>query len=199
MAQKKTSIYSSTQIDVLKRELAGVVDYLQALDLQKVVDVVDWKVTAKGVMPTIISTQEKIIITAVGVIKQSAGIIIAVFDTEGMSDLLQWQIDVTVGKLQELQDYYFTQNLTDIVDRKLEMVTGKNKDGSPKVMKIVAASKEDQIQARGRITENVLKIIPMIDIIKQYKAITARGGVEIKESMQRFIERGGNEKIDRED
>lgn len=189
MAQKKANIYSATQIDTLKRELVGVVDYLQSLDLPNIVDVVDWKPTKTGVMPTIISTEEKIISTAVGVIKQSAGIIIAIFESEGISDTLQYQIDITTDKLKDLQDFYFSKNLNDIVDRRLEIPMGTDKHGNPKVMKVVAASKEDQIQARGRITESVLKIVPMIDTIKAYKTVSARGGVEITEAMQRFLKR----------
>lgn len=182
---KKANLYSATQIDILKRELTGVVEYLQNLDLHTITDIIDWKPTKTGgMMPTVISSIEKIISTAVGVIKQSAGIIIAVHESEGLSDLLDGQITITTDKLNELQDYFFSQNLNSITDRKLEVPVGKGK-----VMKIVVASKEDQIIARGRITENVLKIVPMIDTIKSYKALTARGGIEVTESMVRFNER----------
>ena len=192
MAQKKSNLYSTTQIDTLKRELTSVVDYLQSLDLTKIVDDIDWKVSAKGGMiPMIISTEEKIIETVVGEIKKSSSIITAIFDAEGNSDLLQYQIDVTVNKLNELQEYYFRQNINELTHRKLEIPVGKNKDGSSKIMKVVAASKEDQIKARSRITENVMKILPMIDVIKEYKNVEARGGVEISEAMTRFLKRTG--------
>jgi len=191
MAQKKTSIYSPTQIDTLKRELLGVVEYLQALDLPNVKDVIDWKPTKTGVMPTIVSTEEDIIITAVGVIKQSAGIIIAVFETEGMSETLQYQIDVTVNKLNELSDFFFGKNLNDISIRYIEINNGFDKKGNPKIIRAVAATRERQIQVRGRITEMVQKIIPMIDTIKSYKTVTARGGVEITEAMRRYLKRLG--------
>ena len=182
---KKANLYSATQIDILKRELTGVVEYLQNLDLHTITDIIDWKPTKTGgMMPTVISSIEKIISTAVGVIKQSAGIIIAVHESEGLSDLLDSQITITTDKLNELQDYFFSQNLNSITDRKLEVPVGKGK-----VMKIVVASKEDQIIARGRITENVLKIVPMIDTIKSYKVTTSRGGVVITEAMQRFLNR----------
>lgn len=189
---KKANLYSATQIDILKRELNGVVEYLENLNLQTITDIIDWKPTKTGgMMPTVISSIEKIISTAVGVIKQSAGIIIAVHESEGLSDLLDGQITITTDKLNELQDYFFSQNLNSITDRKLEVPVGKGK-----VMKIIVASKEDQIIARGRITENVLKIVPMIDTIKSYKALTARGGIEVTESMVRFNERREkNEKI----
>lgn len=185
---KKVNIYSVTQLDILKRELLGVVEYLQNLDLQNITDVIDWKPTKTGgMMPSVISSIEKIISTAVGVIKQSAGIIIQVHTAEnGMSDLLESQIEITIAKLNELQDYFFSQNLNSITDRRLEIPMKKG------VMKIVVASKEDQIIARGRITESVLKIIPMIDTIKSYKSLkTARGGVEIGESMLRFMKETG--------
>jgi len=192
MAQKKTSIYSPTQIDTLKRELLGVVEYLQALDLPKVADVIDWRITKTGMMPAIVSTEEDIIITAVGVIKQSAGIIIAVFETEGMSDTLQYQIDVTVNKLNELSDFFFGKNLNDIEIRYILVPNGiDKKTGEKKYNKTVAATRERQIQVRGRITAEVQKIIPMIDTIKSYKTITARGGVEITEAMRRYLKRLG--------
>lgn len=189
---KKGNIYSATQLDTLKRELSGVVDYLQALDLTKITDDVDWKATSTGkVMPSIISTEEKIIETVVGEIKKSSSIITAIYDSEGINDILQYQIDVTVDKLNELQDYYFRQNINDLTHRKLEIPIGKDKQGNPKFMQVVAASKEDQIKARSRITENVMKILPMIDVIKGYKNVEARGGVEISEAMQRFLKRTG--------
>lgn len=192
MAKKNSNIYSTSQLDTLKRELNGVVEYLQALDITKVKDDVDWKVTAKGGMiPSIVSTEEEIIETVVGEIKKSSGIISAIFEAEGTSELLQYQIDVTVDKLNELQDHFFKINQINIVHRRLEIPIGKNKDGSPKIISVVAATKERQIKARSKITESIMRIIPMIDTIKEYKTVEARGNVEITEAMRRFLKRIG--------
>lgn len=188
----KKNIYSTTQIDTLKRELIGVVDYLQNLNLSEIKDEIDWKVTAKGgMMPSIISTEEKIIETVLGEIRKSSKIISAIFDSEGVSETLKWQIDVTVDKLNELQDYYFRININDLDHRRLEIPIGKNKDGTPKIMKIVAASREDQIKARSKITENVLQILPLIDVINGIKTVEARGGGEVSEPMERYLKRIG--------
>lgn len=189
---KNNNIYSTSQLDTLKRELNGVVEYLQSLDLSKVKDDVDWKVTAKGGMiPSIVSTEEEIIETVVGEIKKSGGIISAIFEAEGTSDLLQSQIEVTVNKLNELQDHFFKINQIDIVHRKIEIPVGKNKDGSPKIVRVVAATKERQIKARSKITESIMRILPMIDTIKEYKTVEARGKTEITEAMKRFLKRLG--------
>jgi ribosomal protein S6E (S10) len=187
---KKVNIYSATQLEVLKKELIGVVDYLQQMDLMKIADIVDWKPTRTGgLMPSVISTEEKIIKTAISVIKNSATMITAVYESEGMSEMLGYQIGVTIDKLKEFQDFYFGKSLLDIEDRKLEIPMGKDKQGKPKTMKIVVASKEDQIIARGQITESVSKLIPMIDVIKGYKGNVARGGVEKTPAMIRFEKR----------
>lgn len=188
----KKNLYSTTQIDTLKRELIGVVDYLQALNLSEIKDEIDWKVSAKGGMiPSIISTEEKIIETVLGEIRKSSKVIAAIYETEGVSDTLKWQIDVTVDKLKELQDYYFRININDLDHRRLEIPIGKNKDGTPKIMKIVAASREDQIRSRSKITESVLQILPLIDVIKGIKSVEARGGGDISEAMERFLKKRG--------
>lgn len=197
MANKKLNIYSSTQIELLKQELIGVVDYLQDLDLHKITDVVDWKPTRTGsMMPSIISTEEKIITTALGVIKQSATIITAIFEAEGISETLDYQINVTIDKLQEFQKFYFSKSIPSITDRKLEVPMGTDKKGNPKIMRVIAASKEDQIIARGKITESVGKIIPMVDILKTYKGTTARGGVQKTPAMIRFEKRNSSKPED---
>lgn len=193
MAKKSNNIYSSTQLDRLKTELTGVVDYLQALNPSKITDDIDWRVTSTGgMMPSVISTQEKIIETVVGEIRKSSGLITAIFEAEGMSELLQYQIDVTVGKLEELQDFFFKKNINALEHRRIDVPT-KKKKGEEKAgsMSVVVASREDQIKARTRITENVIKILPMIDVIKGYKSVEARGGVEISEAMQRYLKRLG--------
>lgn len=196
MAQKKANIYSSTQIELLKQELIGVVDYLQLLDLHKIVDIIDWKPTRTGgMMPTIISTEEKIITTALGVIKQSATIIMAIFEAEGISETLDYQINVTIDKLQEFQKFYFSKSIPSITNRLLEIPMGVDKKGKPKIMKVVAASREDQIIARGRITESVGKILPMVDILKTFKGTTARGGVQKTPAMLRFEKRNSDANV----
>lgn len=170
-------------MDVLKRELAGVVEYLQTLDPRKVTDDIDWKTTAKGGMiPTIVSSEEQIIGTVIGEIKRSAKIIIAVFDNEGMSQLLKDQIDIMLEKLKEIQDFYLNQTQVSITHRRIS-IPGKNS------FSVVAASKEQIIRARAKMTEDIMIILPMVDVIKTYQLSTVRGGGEATPAMIKFEKR----------
>lgn len=194
---KKSSIFSVTQVELLKKELLGVVKYLQAMNLEAIEDEIDWKSTKTGaMMPTITSTIERKLSTSVAVIKQSSEIIKSVYSTEGLTDLLQTQIDITAQKLQELNKFFFNKDLNTITTRYVDIKI-PDKKGGFKIMKSVAATTEDQIIARVRITDSIQKIIPLVDEITAYKTVTARGGKEMCEAMESYLMRK-NEKIEAE-
>lgn len=187
MAMKKKNIYSSTQIDRLKRELVGIIEYLQALDLENIQDkIVMVSGVTGGTQPRVVSSIEEVIETVVGEIQRSTNIIMAVYETEGMEDILQQQINITLERLDSLQDFYYTQLPNDMRHRILDIEAGVRRNGEPRIFTIVAATEEKQIKIRGRITEKILNILPKIDIIKEYNSSTVRGGVEATPAMKRF-------------
>ena len=191
----KSNVYSTVQTAVTKRELVGNIDYMQKLVLDDLTDLVDWKATATGkIMPAIKTTVEKQIKTCVGVIAQTVMMIQSVHKVEGLTDVLSYQIEETTKKLEELQDYFFRIPIDDITDRRLEFKIGTKKNGEDKMMSIVVASKDDQIQARGTITVSILKIVPLVEQIQTYKANQVRGGRDLDESMALFLEREAKRK-----
>lgn len=190
MAQRKKNIYSTSELSLLKREIVGIIDYLQSLDLNSIQDKIEWRtVGAGGLLPGVISSQEEIIETVIGEIKRSTDIIMAVFEVEGMTDILQTQIDITLQKLSEVQEYYFQQLPKDIEPRILKIPAGFDRNNNPKIVTVIAATQEKQIKIRGRITKNIMEVIPKVDIIKTYNNSSVRGGAEATPAMKRFERR----------
>lgn len=186
----KRNIYSSAQIEVLRKELFNVIAYLENFLLENIEDEIGWKATTAGKMiPSVISKIENKIKTCVEVITQSTDMIITIYEYEGMADLLRSQIDTTIDKLNELQDYYFGQNLNTIQNRTLDLPIGKTKSGETKFMHLVVASADDQRSARGSILQKILKVLPQIKRIEDYKKATVRGGTELPEALERFMKR----------
>lgn len=187
MAKKKNT-FSIVSTDVLRKELVGVIEYLNAIDLQVLDDDIEEKVTKTGgTTPIVITTIEKKIKTCIGVIKQSVTMIKAIYDSEDKADdLLLEQIDITSKKLEEFLDYFFKIDIVNIQHRYAQMRSGRGR-ATP----VVVASKDDQIQARKYITEEVAKIVPMLEIVKAYKEISAKGDKELDEAMERYLRRNG--------
>lgn len=186
---KKVNVFSNTQLSILKRELLGVIDYLQFFKPEEVIDDVDWKATSTGkVMPAIVSSVEDQFKTCVSVIDQSITMIKAVYDTEGLSEMLQYQIDETAKKLEEINNYYFEQPISSIIHRRLEVpMGGTKKNGEAKMFSVVAATRDKQIQARSTITKLIAKIVPQLESVQSYKEHDVRGGKALSESMERFM------------
>ena len=190
MAEKKKNLYSIAHTETLKKELASVVEYLEDFDLQAMTDKIEWRsLGSGGTGPFISSSKERIIETVISEVERSAGIITMLFESEGLTEELKIQIDITTNKLNELKDFYFDQSHKDIKTRVVNLTAGEDRNGRPKNYRLIAATEEDQIRARGKITKNIYKIIPMIDVIKTYKTSTVRGGVQATPAMIRFEER----------
>jgi hypothetical protein len=182
---KKLSVYNEVQTASLKKELKGVVDYLTSFNFKTLEDRIKWKTLPTGKsIPYVVSTIENSIETCIAVIKNSVDMIISIHSKEGNYDELKKQIDITTDTLKELQDYFFNKELIGIEDRDLVFEIGKTKKGDAVLYNVLAASSEDQIKKRGKISQDIIKILPLIEKIQSLKeSVLVRGGYEIPHRM----------------
>ena len=182
---KKSNLYSSVDYNSLQKEVKSILQYLDQLDIENISDDLEWKITAKGgVAPAIISTIEKKILTSLKVIQQCSRIALAMNDKEGLTPFLEGMIFTVVNTLKNIQGYYNNRPIALIEHRKLTKESGKDKKGNTKSITFLCASREDQIQARSRITELVLEILPLIEKLETVQSTSSlRGGKEIEESL----------------
>lgn len=181
---KKSNLYSSVDYNSLQSEVKSIVEYLERIDINNIEDDLEWKITAKGgLAPSIISTIEKKILTALRVIQQCSKIALAMFEKEGLTPFLENMIFIVVNTLKNIQGYYRERPISLIEHRKLTKEIGKDKKGSNKSITFLCASKEDQIQSRSRITELVLEILPLIERLEKVQdTALLKGDKEMDES-----------------
>ncbi len=182
---KKLNVYGDVQILMLKKELEGVINYLSSFNFLTLDDRIKWKTLPTGKnIPYVVSTIENSIETCIAVIKNSVDIIISVHSKEGITNVLSNQIEITTNRLKELQEYFFNKELLNIEDRDLEFELGKTKTGKTIFYNVLAASAEDQIKKRGKISQDITKIIPLIEKIQSLKeSISVKGGNEVPHRM----------------
>ena len=182
---KKISVYNEIQTEILKTELKGVIKYLTSFDFETLEDRVKWKTLPTGKsIPYVVSTIENSIETCIAVIKNSVDMIISVHSKEGITSVLKEEIDRTTETLKLLQQFFFNKELLHIEDRDLEFEIGKTRAGNIIMYNVLAASAEDQIKKRGKISQEITKILPLIEKLQTLKeTIIVKGGYEIAESM----------------
>ena len=113
---KKQNLYSSVDATALKRELQGIIDYLNGLDVFNLEDDILYKPTAKGgIAPSVVSTIEKKIITALRIISQCGNIALALFEKKGeVDEFLESIMSATINRLKSIQEYYDKQPISEI-------------------------------------------------------------------------------------
>ena len=161
---KKQNIYSTVDANKLEKEISSIIEYLEMLDVENLVDDILWKPTAKGgIAPSVVSTIEKKILTALRIVNQSGNIALALYEKEKqMTVFLEHMMATTINTLKSIQEYYDKQPISKIQHRFITEVT-QDKKGNSKSITFLANSKEDQIAARASITEKILQILPVIE------------------------------------
>ena len=184
MAVKKKNIFSAVDGNKLEKEISSIIEYLEMLDVNNITDDILYKPTAKGgIAPSVVSTIEKKIITALRIINQSGNIALALYEKEKeMTDFLKNMIFTTINCLQSIQNYYDLQPISKIQHRFVATEVSDRKGGK-KTISFLANSKEDQIAARASITEKILQILPIIEKLEEVKQVSLKGDRETPESI----------------
>jgi hypothetical protein len=181
MAARKTSIYSKVNFTTLKKELEGIMGYLQSTPVgDDLEDDIDWKFNKKGgVNPTVVTTIEKIIETQLNTVDTCSKILKVIFEKEGLSDLVKNSIETLTLKLEEIENYYNTKPISEMEKRYTTKTFGNGN-----TITFMVSSKEDRISSRTRVLEKIFKIKPLITELETMKEdVILKGGYEIPESM----------------
>lgn len=181
---KKQNIYSSVDSGKLQKEISSIIEYLEMLDVETLSDDILWRPTAKGgIAPSVVSTIEKKIITALRIVNQSGNIALALHEKEGqLTPFLEHLMFTTINTLKSIQEYYDKQPISKIQHRFITEST-IDKKGNSKAITFLANSKEDQIAARASITEKILQILPIIEKLEKVQETSSiKGDRELPES-----------------
>lgn len=178
---KKKNVYDSVSYDKLRIEVNEIISYLTAEETKYLKDSIHERVTANGgIIPSVTVTIEEKIETQVGIIESSCKILKSLLDKEGLSVFVKSGIEALTKKLSEIQQYYELQPLSKITDRKINLNYGKGK-----LISTVVQPVEKQVKYRTRISEKILKILPLISELESLKeAIQVKGGYEIPYRMK---------------
>ena len=130
---KKKSLYDEIDVEQLKTQLKATIAYLERIDPYKLSDRIDKKYINGRVMPYIVSTVEDQMRAALSSVKTSAGYIIAIHNKEGISENLKNDIEITIEKLEIIQEYYLGLRLEAITDRKHWLMVGYSGRGENRV------------------------------------------------------------------
>lgn len=188
----KRSLYNEVDVEELKIQLKQVIELLEYVDPHNLEDRIGERYVNGNILPYVVSTIEDQLRAVMSSVKVSAGLIIAIFNKEGNSEDLQNDIEITLKKLEEIREYYSNLRHNSITDRKLWLIVGYKGRGKERVAVesfVVVQTRERQIEFKNKFSEEILKISPQINIIKSYSNVSGRGGVEIGESMTRFLKR----------
>lgn len=142
---KKISIYSKVNFKTLKKELEGIMTYLQSEKVDETLtDEFDNKPTKNGgIAPSVISSIEKKIETQLSTLDTCSKILKVIFEKEGLSDLVKNSIDTLTNKLEEIEKYYEEKPISEMQKRIVYIPTSKGT-----MMRAVAATREDRINSR---------------------------------------------------
>jgi hypothetical protein len=178
---KKKNVYDSVSYDKLRIEVNEIISYLTAEETKNLKDSVHERITANGgIIPSVTVTIEEKIETQVGIIESSCKILKSLLDKEGLSSFVRLGIESLTMKLAEIQEFYQKQPLSQIKDRKLKLNYGKGK-----IIESIVQPVEKQVKYRTRISEKILKILPLISELESLKeAIQVKGGYEIPYRMK---------------
>ena len=174
---KKQNVYDTVSYDTLKNEINEIIGYLAREETSKLIDSVHVRVTnSGGKMPSITVKIEAKIETQLMTIESCTKILKSLLDKEGLTEFVKNSIELLTMKLQEIQQYFKERPISKIEDRMLTKPFG-SKGGT---IDLLAASKEDQIRFRTKVSERMLKILPLIEELNSLKETMLRlGGHEI--------------------
>lgn len=178
---KKSSVYSKVNFNTLKKELEGIMGYLQSVKVDdSLEDDIDWKFNTKGgVNPTVVTTIEKVIETQLNTVDTCSKILKVIFEKEGLSELVKNSIETLTSKLEEIETYYDKRPISEIQKRYTTKVFSTGKP-----ITFMVSSKEDRISSRTRVVEKIFKVKPLITELENLKEdIMLKGGYDIPESM----------------
>lgn len=178
---KKQNVFASLEYNALEREVKGILDYLESLDINNIQDDIEFT----NYKFTVISSIEKKFLTALQSIQRCAKIAVVMYEKVSTTNsFLERMSNVVINTLENIQGYYEDRPISSITHRRVTLQAGFDKKGKPKIADVLCASKEDQIQARGKITEITLATLPLIKQLEEAKAaVTLKGGKEIPESL----------------
>lgn len=182
---KKTNVYNQIQYNKLKNEINTIISFIETLDIENIVDDIEWSVSASGkLVPMILATIEKKIKITVDTIKEAASILILVHEKEGLTPYLESRIMLIKNCLESIQSYYEARPVDSITDRIVEYVSGTRRNGSPINVRFVAADKFSQVSHRMTLNRKVLEVLPLITKLENLTVeVTVKGGQEYPESM----------------
>lgn len=182
---KKNNVYSALDFDVMKKEMSSIMKYLQSLEIEKLIDEVKWSSTQNGGMaPSIISTIEDKIKTAIIVLYDFVSQLEVISKTEGISEFLLKHIDNIRNKMNEIQEYYLKRDPVNIEHRFEIIQAGTKKNGEPKILTIRCATKEQQIRCRSDVQKKILQILPKLNQLESLKKqIVLKGGGDTPPSL----------------
>ena len=178
---KKQNVYDTVSYDTLKNEINEIIGYLARENTSKLEDSIHVRVTnSGGKMPSITVKIEAKIETQLVTIESCTKILKSLLDKEGLTEFVKNSIELLTLKLQEIQSYYKERPISKIEDRMIIQAFG-SKGGT---IDLLAASKEDQIRYRTKVSEKMLKLLPLIEELNSLKEkLIAKGGYEVRESM----------------
>lgn len=185
---KKRSPFQAIAYESLKEEINSFVEYMQSLIIEELTDDIDWRVTAKGVYPSIVSKIEEKIKTLLGTIKDCSDMLLIIHDKENMSPYILDKISVLRGKLDEIREYYQKRPVAIIEHRRLVTSAKAPTKADPnkkRDISFLVATREQQINDRSRISKLVLQALPTLEKLEGLKEdILLRGGMELPEAME---------------
>ena len=178
---KRQNVYDGVSYDKLRNEIKEIIVYVTSEKMKDIEDSIHYRTAPKGgVIPSITVTIEKKIETQLITIESCCKILKSLLDKEGMSPFIQLGITSLIEKLNEIQDYFSERPLTSITDRMLPLNFGKGN-----IIETLAQSKESQISFRTKVSERILKVIPLVEELKSLKdAVLVKGGYEIPHRMK---------------
>lgn len=178
---KQKNVYDGVSYDKLRNEVKEIIVSLALEDTENIEDSIHYKQTAKGgVIPSITSTIEAKIETDLITIETCCKILKSLVDKEGLSEFTLYGINALTDKIKQIQSYYETRPISKIKDRLLKLRYGKGT-----IVETLAQTKENQKKSRIKISEKILKIIPLIGELESLKeAIQVKGGYEIPHRMK---------------
>jgi hypothetical protein len=187
---KKQNVYGSLDLDVIKKEMEGIMQYLQSLIIETLADEIRWTSTSTGGMaPSIISTIEDKIKTSIIVLYDFVSQLEVIVKNEGISDFVIEHIDNIRLKMNEIQNYYLQREPSSLVHRYETIKVGENKKtGRDKIATIKCATKEQQIRTRSEVQKKILQILPKLGQLESLKKeIQIKGGTDIPPSLIGYI------------
>ena len=178
---KKQNVYDKVSYDVLKNEINEIIGYLAKEETSKLEDSIHERITATGgKIPSISVKIEAKIETQLITIESCTKILKSLLDKEGLTEFVKNSIEILTLKLQEVQQYYHERPISQIIDRTLVRAYGKSG-----TIDLLAASKEDQIKYRTKVSEKMLKLLPLIEELNTLKeAMLVKGGYDIPHRMK---------------